>query len=252
MARRSPLQSRDIQAAPTGRRPAVWINASDIYNRTAIPFHAGNLQRAVQRPSGTTQSRWPLPCLRRRCPWSSRPIVVQNYPGGCPTSLPEWAERVRNDPSAAPIMKSYAEALERYRSGEVKYVELLDGGLVDNLGLAGITVTRLANKTAYGPLEPEEAVKLRRLLFLVVDAGRAPSGAWAQNVAGPSGVDLDQCSLRHSNRIQCAKQLSVIPGDHEFLEGKALTNWRCHLSEAERRRYGAPANWNCRDVRIFH
>ena len=108
------------------------------------------------------------------------PVVMQNFTGGCPTALPDWVERVRSDPDAAPLIKTYADALERYHNGDVKYVKLLDGGIVDNYGLAAITVRRLASNTPYGPLEPEEAVKLRRFLFLVVDSGRAPSGAWAQ------------------------------------------------------------------------
>ena len=118
------------------------------------------------------------------------PIVIQNFPGGCPIGLPDWVGRVRNNPNASPLIKSYADALERYRTGEIKYVKLLDGGLVDNYGLAGFTIARLASATPDGPLAPQEAVKLRRFLFLVVDSGRDPSGKWAQTIPGPSGVDL--------------------------------------------------------------
>ena len=30
-----------------------------------------------------------------------------------------------------------------------------------------------------------------------------------------------------------------------------LVNWRCHLSDAERSRLGAPPGWNCKDVKFF-
>ena len=91
---------------------------------------------------------------------------------------------------------------------------------------------------------------MRRLLFLVVDAGRAPSGAWAQNVAGPSGVDL--INAASDTAIESSALSSYLSFQATMNSWKeALTNWRCHLSEAERRRYGAPANWNCRDVRFF-
>ncbi len=30
-----------------------------------------------------------------------------------------------------------------------------------------------------------------------------------------------------------------------------LVRWRCGLSEADRRRFGAPPGWNCRDVQFF-
>ena len=32
---------------------------------------------------------------------------------------------------------------------------------------------------------------------------------------------------------------------------KALIAWRCGLSEADRRRFGAPPGWNCHDVQFF-
>ena len=81
------------------------------------------------------------------------------------------APRAQQSRTPPPLIKSYADALERYRIGEVKYVKLLDGGLVDNFGLAGFTIARLASATPDGPLAPQEAVKLRRFLFLVVDSG---------------------------------------------------------------------------------
>jgi hypothetical protein len=30
-----------------------------------------------------------------------------------------------------------------------------------------------------------------------------------------------------------------------------LINWRCQLSEADRRRYHAPPGWNCKDLKFF-
>ena len=84
-------------------------------------------------------------------------------------------------------------------------MKLLDGGLVDNYGLAGFTITLLASATPatpYGPLAPQEAVKLRRLLFLVVDSGRAPSGKWAQTVAGPSGRRSHHRDFGHRDRLR--------------------------------------------------
>jgi NTE family protein len=32
---------------------------------------------------------------------------------------------------------------------------------------------------------------------------------------------------------------------------KELIRWRCGLSPAQRKKYGAPANWNCRDIKFF-
>ena len=147
---------------------------------------------------------------------------AKNYTGGCPVGLPEWVQRVHNDPDAAPLIKRYADALERYRSGELKYVKLLDGGLVDNYGLSGFTVARLASSTPDGPLAPQEAVKLRRFLFLVVDSGRAPSGKWVQTVAGPSGVDLIMAT---SDTATDAGAIESLTGYSKLLIASASLSW---------------------------
>jgi NTE family protein len=178
------------------------------------------------------------------------PIVIQGFPGGCSVPLPDWVQRVRNRQDAPPVLKLFANALERYHSGEVRYVKLLDGGLVDNYGLAGLTIARLASDTPYGPLEPEEGVKLRRMLFLVVDAGRAPSGAWSQTVAGPSGVTLVTAASDTATESGAVGSYSAFQDTMDEWQ-ESLINWRCKLTAADRRRFGAPAGWNCRDVKFF-
>jgi NTE family protein len=231
-----------------GRRPAVWINASDIYNRTAFLFSPVTFDALC-----SDIRSYPISlavAASAAVPVLFSPIVIKNYPGGCPNPLPPWVERVRNEKNAPPLIKSYADTLERYHTGAVKYVKLLDGGLVDNYGLAALTITRMANKTPYGPLSPREAVKLRRFLFLVVDSGRAPAGAWAQTVSGPSGVALINAA---SDTATGAGALGSYTTFDDTMQSWriAMVHWRCGLSEAERHRYGAPPGWNCRDVRLF-
>ncbi len=170
------------------RRPFIWINASDIYDRT--PFVFG---RVIFNALCSDLADYPISlavAASAAVPVVFAPVVIQGFPGRCNIPLPDWVQRAHADPDAPPLLKLFADALVRYRSGEVRYVKLLDGGMVDNYGLAGFTIARLASGTPYGPLEPEEAVKIRRLLFIVTDAGRAPSGPWAQTVEGPTGTDL--------------------------------------------------------------
>jgi NTE family protein len=230
------------------RRPTVWINASDIYNRTPFVF-----DRATFGALCSDLSSYPISqavAASAAVPVIFAPVVIQNFPGGCPLPLPDWVDRERNDEDAAPLIKSYADALERYHTGEVKYVKLLDGGIVDNYGLAAFTVRRLAANTPYGPLEPEAAVKLRRFLFLVVDSGRAPSGAWAQTVSGPAGTELIQAASDTATQSGAVGTYSAFQDTMDDWQDD-LVKWRCHLSEAERRKYGATPGWNCKDVQFF-
>jgi len=236
---------KDLLSRP---RPRVWINASDIYNRTAFIFAPVTFSALCSDLADYPVSL--AVAASAAVPVVFAPIVIQNYTGNCPTGLPPWVARVRDDPDAAPLIKSYASALDRYRSGELKYVKLLDGGLVDNYGLAGFTIARLASNTPDGPLAPQEAVKLRRFLFLVVDSGRAPQGKWVQTVAGPSGVDLIMATSDTATDAGAMGSYSSFDdtmGDWQ----EDLIRWRCGLSEAERHRYGAPPGWNCKDLKFF-
>ena len=192
------------------RRPLIWINASDIYNRT--PFVFG---RVLFGALCSDLADYPVSlavAASAAVPVFFTPIVVQNFTGACPMPLPDWVPRVLSNPDAPPMLRLFANALERYHSGEVRYVKLLDGGIVDNYGLAGLTIARLASFTPYGPLEPEEGVKLRRMLFLVVDAGRAPSGDWAKTVQGPAGVGLITAISDTATEVRGGRQLFRISG----------------------------------------
>src|SRR6516162_5860996 len=230
------------------QRPRVWINAADIYDRTAFIFAPVTFSALC-----SDLASYPVSLAvagSAAVPVVFAPIVVQNFHGTCSTPLPAWVTRVHNDPNAPPLIKSYAEALERYRSGAINYIKLLDGGLVDNYGLAGFTVARLAASTPFGPLAPQQAVKLRRFLFLVVDSGRAPSGQWAQTVPGPSGVDLIMATSDTATESGAIGSYSAFDATMSDWR-KTLVSWRCGLSEADRQRFGAPPGWNCRDVEFY-
>jgi NTE family protein len=230
------------------RRPYIWINASDIYDRT--PFVFG---RVIFSALCSDLSTYPISlavAASAAVPVLFAPVVIEGFPGRCQQPMPAWVERASADPDAPPLVKLFAKAMERYRSGEVRYVKLLDGGMVDNYGLAGFTIARQASDTPYGPLEPEEAVKLRRLLFLVADAGRDPTGTWSQTVQGPSGATLITAASDTATESGAVGSYSAFKDTMSDWQD-ALVDWRCKLSAAERRHYGAPPGWNCRDVKIF-
>jgi NTE family protein len=229
-------------------RPRVWINASDIYSRTPFVFGPTAFGALC-----SDLANYPVSlavAASAAVPVVFTPVVIQNFPGACPIPLPEWVARVRDNEDAPPLLKIYADALQRYHDGSIKYVKLLDGGLVDNYGLAGLTLARLASTTPYGPLGPAEAVKLRRLLVLVVDAGRAPSGEWAQTVAGPAGVQLITAASDTATESGAVGSYSAFQDTMEEWK-KTLINWRCRLSPTDRAKFHAPSGWNCRDIQFF-
>ena len=230
------------------RRPIVLINATDIYSRT--PFLFAPVTFAAMC---SDLSQYPIAgavAASAAVPGAFAPVVVETFPGRCKTPLPASVEKAANGPGASPLLHSFAMALERSRSGKVKYIKLLDGGLTDNYGLSGITISRAAVGTPYGPLRPEEAVNLRRLLFVVVDAGRGPQGDWSQTLEGPSGKDLVGAVI---DTIIDANTRSSYEAFEQTMRNwqTDLVRWRCGLKHDEVARLrGKAGPWNCRDVKF--
>jgi NTE family protein len=230
------------------RRPRIWINASDIYNRT--PFVFGRTAFSVLCSDLNSYRISEAVAASAAVPVVFAPIVIESFSDKCRAPLPLWAEKARLNPNAPPMLKAFSDGLERYRDGSVKYIKLLDGGLVDNFGLSGFTIARQSAERPYEPMTPEQAVRLRRALFLVVDAGRGPAGDWAKSVEGPAGADLIMAAA--DTAIDAGVRASYAAFERTSLDWQAeLIRWRCRLSADERRKYGAPANWNCRDLKFF-
>ncbi len=121
---------------------------------------------------------------------------------------------------------------------------------MDNYGLSGFTVARLSAETPYGPLAAQQAIKVRRVLFLVVDAGRGPSGDWAQSAEGPTAPEIVRAAA--DTAIDSSARASFTAFDQTMSEWRdALVHWRCSLSRADRQNYGTVARWDCRDVKFF-
>lgn len=229
-------------------RPIVLINATDIYNRTPFLFAPASFAALC-----SDLAEYPVAgavAASAAVPGAFAPVIVETFPEECKTPLPAAVIKAANSPGASPQLYSFAMALERARTGKVKYIKLLDGGLVDNYGLSGITIARAASGTPYGPLRPEEAVRLRRLLFVVVDAGRGPQGDWAQKLEGPSGKDLVTAVI---DTIVDANTRSSYAAFDAMLRNwrEELVRWRCGLKHAEVARLrGKGGPWNCRDVKF--
>jgi len=228
--------------------PRVWINASDIYNRT--PFVFGKTAFDALCSDIRSYRIAEAVAASAAVPLAFAPIVLETYPGGCAAALPPWLERVRKDPNAQPLLRSFAEAQARYRDGSMRYVKLLDGGLVDNYGLSGLSIGLLAAQRPYEPLTERQAVKIRRLLFLVVDAGRGISGDFVQTLEGPNGVELVSAAADTAIDASVRSSYAAFSALANDWNGK-LRRWRCGLSAAERSRLGAGANWKCGDVSFF-
>ncbi|UGV27098.1 patatin-like phospholipase family protein [Rhodopseudomonas boonkerdii] len=226
----------------------VWLNASDIYNRVPFVFNETAFSAIC-----SDLNKYPLSAAvaaSAAVPLAFAPAVVQAFPGTCKEPLPRWVTRAASNPNTSPMLSSYAKAVLRYREGAVPFIKLLDGGLVDNYGVAPLTIVRESSETPYGPLAPQQAVRLRRGVLLVVDSKTGLSGDWINTVEGPNGVELIKAAV--DTTIDASVGSSYTAFERTMKDWQsALVRWRCGLSAADRARYGAGPGWRCNDLQLF-
>lgn len=229
--------------------PIVWINASDIYNRTPFLFTYDTFAALC---SDLDQVRLAdAVAASAAVPVVFAPVVVSAVSPRCGYQPPPWLSNALADPDASIRLKAYANSLMSYQHADrLDYVKLLDGGLTDNLGITGFTIERSAAGTPYGPLSPAAAVRLRTLLFIVADAGREDEVAWAKSITGPPIGQLLQAVTSTTMAAAVRDQLDALT----FAVGEwraELIRYRCGLpAETVRRHRGTLAGWNCRDVQL--
>ena len=232
---------RDLPA-----RPRIVINATDLY--TGAPFaFASPWFQAICSKLGEVRVADAV-AASMAVPLAFRPIVVESYAEGCAETLPSWVDRAAKDRAAPFLLRETARAFRLYRDpSRMKFVHLADGGIVDNFGLSSLVTLRQATETPYGLFSPQDAVRIRRFTFLVINAEMSVSGDWALTAKGPTGPALAEAALGVA--VNAPKRAAADAFSATFDEWeRELIDYRCGLSEEEAQRLGARAAWDCSAV----
>ena len=228
----------------------TWINATDMANNTPFLFSpetfdalCSDLSKLPISEAVTASAAFPLVFT---------PIVLAAHPTDCNYREPDWLTAARNNPEATAAMKAQGAALESYSDSErVKFVKLLDGGITDNFGTTGLAVERARAQAPYAPMTPEEAVRMKRMLFLVANAGVEADYGWTQKIPGPSGFGLGMSIATASMSAATRSGYDAMRGELRLWEAE-LIEWRCALPLSEVRRLrGSTSGWDCKDIKIF-
>jgi NTE family protein len=232
------------------QRPVVWINASNTQYRLAFPFH----ERAFDAICSDLAS-FPVSeavAASMAVPLFFAPVVLEKFPEACPGPTPAVAvprDIVRDDQYR--LRLALLRALRDFRDPKAgRYLKLVDGGVTDNLGLVSILQSRVLLNTPYGPMTEQDAVTMRRTLFIVVDAGQGPSGDWGREVAGPSGLDIATAAV--DTAIESTMRMSYayfVPMVRNW--ERDIVTYRCSLPDERKAALVAlNPDWRCEDLRF--
>jgi predicted acylesterase/phospholipase RssA len=228
----------------------TWINATDMANNTPFLFSPETFDALCSDLSKVRLSE--AVAASAAFPLVFTPIVLEAHQGECNYREPDWLTAARYNPEATSAMRAYARALESYTNpAKVRFVKLLDGGITDYFGTTGMAVERARAEVPYAPLTAAEAVKLKRMLFLVANAGVEEDFDWTQKVAGPGGVNLAMSIANSAMAAASRSGYDSMRAELRFWETD-LIEWRCALplSEVQRLR-GSAEGWDCKDVKLF-
>ena len=225
-------------------RPDIRIHATDLYHRVPFPFFPPLFTVLC-----SDLSRYPVAdavAASMSVPLVFAPVVIRTYPENCPP-LPEVVGTLRAKAKSSRSLEAIARAHAHYRDGKVHYIKLADGGLTDNFGVSLLTNTRTIYGTPYAPMTARDAVRIRRLLVIVVDASQGPNGDWIDREDGPTGLEL---ALSGTDAAVDSASLLAVDVFQDMIQDwqRSVIGFRCGLSAAEVARLGGPADWNCRDV----
>jgi predicted acylesterase/phospholipase RssA len=229
--------------------PTIWLTASDIYNAAPFIFTydtfaalCSDLDQVRLADAVAASAAFPV---------IFKPLVVAADSPDCGYRQPAWLSRALADPRAPQGLLAHAHALDSYRYADrLTHVQLLDGGLTDNIGVTGFALDRAAADTPYGPLSPAQAVRLKKLLFIVADAGVEARPDWGESADGPTLAELIPALAKTTISSSVRKGFDALDLAVQSWRN-AVVRFRCSLSASEVRRHrGTLDGWDCRDVEI--
>ncbi|WP_078031158.1 patatin-like phospholipase family protein [Massilia sp. KIM] len=226
-------------------KPDIWINATNVYDRISFPFH----QRAFDALCSDLAS-FPVSeavAASMAVPLVFAPVILRKYPESCQTQLPN-VDRI-DDADRPLLTQALARAIKQFRDPTAgQFLKLVDGGITDNYGLASIQQSRLLLGTPYGPLTSEDAINIKRMLFIVVDAGLAQRGDWNRSEQGPSGIELASAAI--DSAINTNVRMSYdnfVPMMKQWQ--KDIITYRCQLpTDQIAKIVKTRPSWRCDDV----
>jgi NTE family protein len=228
-------------------RPRVWINATDLH--AGVPFAfvpvyfdalCSDLARV--RIADAVAASMSVPVV-------FRPVVVASYGDGCKVPLPAWVAQTARDRGASELMRTTARAFESYRDpARVRFLHLVDGGVTDNFGLSALIMMRRAATTPFAPFSARDAVRVRRMTFLVVNAEQTKAESWAMTQDGPNGMETLSAAM--DGAINTGKRRSYDAfRDTVAAWERDVRAYRCALPKAKAAEFARGIkNWDCRDV----
>lgn len=235
-----------MEALWRAERPQVWLNAVDLYNGvpfafTPRTFDALCSELAPIRLADAAAASMAVPVV-------FEPVLIAPRREACPP-LPAWIARAPADRARPHLVRAAARALQSYRDPALAYVHLVDGGVIDNLGLSSLSLALLTADSPPALFSPQDAVRLTRFTMLVVNAENIRNTDWQASAESPSGAAV--VDTAYDVTVEAANRAAYDLFRTVLAQWRTdLVAWRCALPAEEVARLGAGPGWECANVAV--
>lgn len=156
----------DLSAREGG--PVLLVTATDL--TTGIPFEFTPQQFALICSDLNSVPLSYAVAASSAVPLLLSPVTLRNFAGTCPESRRVAAATLDDSNLQARLLKASAQSyLDR---GERPYLHLVDGGLVDNLGVRGLLVRAVAGGSLDASFQHLPAGSVRQIVLVSVNSER--------------------------------------------------------------------------------
>ncbi len=236
--------------------PRIVLNGTELFTGAPFAFTQTYFDALCSDVSGVLVAD--AVATSMAVPVFFRPSVLRSFNGECAGGEPAWVERALNDRAGSILTRETARAVRAWRDpARVGYLHVADGGVIDNFGVSSLIVMDEAAGGELGPFSREDAVRMRSLVFVVVNAEKPDVGAWPLEAAGPNGPEGVGALLDLS--IDASKRMALEAFAARLDKWRReLVAFRCGLDEAQAAGLGAGEGWDCNeltmtlDVIAFH
>ena len=175
-----------------GRLPYVILNAMDLNTGTTFSFTQMQFDYLCSDLSTFPVARAVM--ASAAVPILFAPIVLRNYPGHCPGRNPLWVQQALAERNPADHRFHAATALASYADPEaVPYVWLVDGGIVDNLGVRGSIMSEVNHHGRVlemaGAFSPEALEQVEHVLVIASNTQTVSGRDWLRSEDAPGLLD---------------------------------------------------------------
>ena len=187
-----------------GQMPYVILNAADLNTGMTFSFTQMQFDYLCSNLS-------PFPVARAvmasaAVPILFAPIVLRNQPGDCPQRHPEWVAQALADRDPTDRRLRAATAMATYASPQTTpYVQLVDGGIVDNLGVRGSIMSEVNHYGRViemaGAFSTQSLSQVEHVLVIAADTQTTSRRDWLRSEEGPGLVETVEALADATNNL---------------------------------------------------